>query len=242
MRYRTGVQIYEIQNPEEAEAVVAIGVDHVGSVIVSESDWKIAEILETVRKEDNRAMLESGDLRKGLKLEIDGDPYVITQFEFVKPGKGQALYKCRLKNMVTGAQFDRTFRSGEKFNEANLEELEMEYLYSDGDSYCFMNTSNYNQEFLSADQVEDVIAFLKENTRCSMLFFENRPIGLTLPNFIELRIVKTDPWVKGDTASGDSKPAELETGHSVQVPPFVEEGQLVKIDTRTGQYVERVKE
>lgn len=187
-------------------------------------------------------MLESGDLRKGLKLEIDGDPYVITQFDFVKPGKGQALYKCRLKNMVTGAQFDRTFRSGEKFNEANLEELEMEYLYADGDNYCFMNTSNYNQEFLTADQVGDAIALLKENTRCAMLFFDGKPIGLTLPNFIELRIVKTDPWVKGDTASGDSKPAELETGHSVQVPPFVEEGQLVKIDTRTGQYVERVKE
>jgi elongation factor P len=186
-------------------------------------------------------MLESGDLRKGLKLEIDGEPYVVTQFEFVKPGKGQALYKCRLKNMVTGAQFDKTFRSGEKFNEANLEEVEMEYLYFDGDSYCFMNTSNYNQEFMKADQVGDAVAFLKENTLCSVLLFEGRPIGLTLPNFVELRIVRTDPWVRGDTASGDSKPAELETGHTVQVPPFVEEGENIKIDTRTGQYVERVK-
>jgi elongation factor P len=187
-------------------------------------------------------MLESGDLRKGLKLEIDGDPYIITQFEFVKPGKGQALYKCRLKNMVTGAQFDRTFRSGEKFNEADLEEVEMEYLYTDGDSYCFMNTSNYNQEFLSAEQVGDAVQLLKENTVCSMLFFSGKPIGLTLPNFVELRISKTEPWVKGDTASGDSKPAELETGYVVQVPPFVEEGEKIKIDTRSGQYVERVKE
>ena len=187
-------------------------------------------------------MLESGDLRKGLKLEIDGDPYIITQFEFVKPGKGQALYKCRLKNMVTGAQFDRTFRSGEKFNEADLEEVEMEYLYTDGDSYCFMNTSNYNQEFLSAEQVGDAVQLLKENTGCSMLFFSGKPIGLTLPNFVELRISKTEPWVKGDTASGDSKPAELETGYVVQVPPFVEEGEKIKIDTRSGQYVERVKE
>ena len=186
-------------------------------------------------------MLESGDLRKGLKLEIDGDPYIVVQFEFVKPGKGQALYKCKLKNMITGAQFDRTYRSGEKFNEANLEEIEMEYLYFDGERYCFMNTSNYEQEFLTAEQVGDATHLLKENTVCNILFFENRAIGITLPIFVELRIVKADPWVKGDTASGDSKPATLETGWVIQVPPFVEEGEKVRIDTRTGQYVERVK-
>jgi len=190
----------------------------------------------------NRKMLESGDLRKGSKLEIDGDPYVVTQFDFVKPGKGQALYKCRLKNMLTGAQFDRTFRSGEKFNEANLEELEMEYLYYDGENYCFMNTSTYDQVFLNKDQMGEAIQFLKENTVCQVLMFDQTPIGLTLPNFIDLRISRTDPWVKGDTASGDSKPAELETGYTVQVPPFVEEAQLIRIDTRTGAYVERVKE
>jgi elongation factor P len=187
-------------------------------------------------------MLESGDLRKGLKIELDGEPYVITQFEFVKPGKGQALYKCRLKNMLTGAQFDKTFRSGEKFQKADLEELEMEYLYADGDSYCFMNTSNYEQEFLSAEQMGDTTQFLKENTVCSILFFDGRAIGVSLPIFMNLKIDKTDPWVKGDTASGDSKPATLETGTVIQVPPFVEEGQLVRIDTRTGEYIERVKE
>jgi len=187
-------------------------------------------------------MLESGDLRKGLKLEIDGEPYIIVQFDFVKPGKGQALYKCRLKNMVTGAQFDKTFRSGEKFNEANLEELAMEYLYFDGENYCFMNTSTYSQDLLTPDQVGDAKDLLKENTVCSVLFFEGRPIGLTLPNFVDLRITKADPWVKGDTASGSTKPATLETGYVVQVPPFVEEGEKVRIDTRTGQYVERVKE
>lgn len=187
-------------------------------------------------------MLESGDLKKGVKLEIDGDPYVVVQFQFVKPGKGQALYKCRLKNMITGAQFDRTYRSGERFEEANLEEVEMEYLYADGDSFCFMNTKTYDQEFLSAEQVSDAKNLLKENTVCSVLLFQEKAIGLTLPIFVELRIKKTDPWVKGDTASGDSKPATLETGHSIQVPPFIEEGQLVRIDTRTGQYVERVKE
>lgn len=187
-------------------------------------------------------MLESGDLRKGLKLEIDGEPFMIVQFEFVKPGKGQALYKCKLKNLLTGVQFDKTFRSGEKFNEANLEEHEMEYLYFDGENYCFMNTSNYEQEFMNVEQIGDNKSFLKENTTVTMLFYQERPIDLTLPNFVELSITQTDPWVKGDTASGDSKPATVETGYVVQVPPFVEEGEMIKIDTRTGQYVERVKQ
>ncbi|MDM8552987.1 elongation factor P [Desulfobacterales bacterium HSG2] len=186
-------------------------------------------------------MYESGDLRKGLKIEIDGDPYVIAQFEFVKPGKGQALYKCKLKNMVTGSQFDRTFRSGEKFKEADMEEQEMEYLYSDSDGYCFMNTSTYTQEFLNEDQVSDAKAFLKENTVCNVLLFGGRPIGLSLPNFVELKIVEAEPWAKGDTASGSTKPATLETGHVLQIPPFVNEGEVIRIDTRTGMYVERVK-
>ncbi|HMA86435.1 MAG TPA: elongation factor P [Desulfosalsimonadaceae bacterium] len=188
-------------------------------------------------------MYECGDLRKGLKIEIDGDPYVITDFQFVKPGKGQALYKCRLKNMLTGAQFDRTYRSGEKFKPANLEEQEMEFLYFDGEQYCFMNMSSYEQEFLTEEQVGETTAkLLKENTKCDVLLFDGKAIGVSLPNFIDLRITKADPWVKGDTASGSSKPATLETGYVVQVPPFIEEGEKVRIDTRTGQYVERVKE
>jgi len=186
-------------------------------------------------------MLESSDLKKGSKIEIDGDPYIITQFSFVKPGKGQALYKCRLKNMVNGTQFDRTYRSGEKFNEAQLEEHEMEYLYFDGERYCFMNTSNYEQEMLSAEQVGDAKAFLKDNTVCNILFFDGRAIGLTLPNFVELLITESEPWAKGDTAAGSTKPATLETGHVLQVPPFVNEGEKIRIDTRTGEYVERVK-
>ena len=144
--------------------------------------------------------------------------------------------------MVTGVQFDRTFRSGEKFKDPDLEEQEMEYLYSDGEQYCFMNTSTYEQEFLSAEQVGDTINFLKENTICNILLFERRPIGISLPIFINLKVEKTDPWVKGDTASGDSKPATVETGYELLVPPFIEEGQRIKIDTRTGEYVERVKE
>jgi len=186
-------------------------------------------------------MIDAGSLKKGLKIEIDGDPYIITQFEFVKPGKGQALYKCKLKNMITGVQFDKTWRSGEKIQPASLEEVEMEYLYQDGETYCFMNTSTYEQDFLSVDQVGDARELMKENIVCSVLLFNGKPIGLTLPIFIDLRITKADPWVKGDTASGDTKPATLETGYELQVPPFVEEGEKVRIDTRTGQYVERVK-
>ena len=187
-------------------------------------------------------MLESGDLKKGVKIEIDGDPYVLAQFEFVKPGKGQALYKCKLKNMVTGAQFDRTFRSGEKFKQPDLEEQEMEYLYAEGDQFCFMNMTTYVQEFLTEEQLGDAKDFLKENTVCNILLFEGRPIGISLPIFINLKVEETEPWVKGDTASGDSKPATLETGYVLQVPPFIEKGELLKIDTRTGAYVERVKE
>jgi elongation factor P len=187
-------------------------------------------------------MYESSDLRKGLKLEIDGEPYIVVQFQFVKPGKGQALYKCRLKNMVTGVQFDKTFRSGDKFNEANLEEVEMEYLYSETNQYCFMNTSTYEQEFLTEEQVADAKDLLKENTVCSILLFEGKPIGVSLPNFVNLRITESEPWAKGDTASGSTKPVTLETGYVVQVPPFIDEGEIIRIDTRTGEYVERVKE
>jgi elongation factor P len=186
-------------------------------------------------------MYESSDLRKGLKIEIDGDPYVIVQFEFVKPGKGQALYKCRLKNMISGAQFDKTYRSGEKFKEANLEAVEMEYLYFDGSAYCFMNSSNYEQEFLSEDQLGDAKALLKENTVCNVLMFDKKALDISLPNFVELTITEAEPWAKGDTAAGSTKPATLETGHVVQVPPFINEGEKIRIDTRTGQYVERVK-
>jgi elongation factor P len=187
-------------------------------------------------------MYLASDLRKGLKFEIDGEPYVIVDFEFKKPGKGQSLYKCKLKNMITGAQFERTYRSGDKFDKADLEEQEMEYLYTDMDTYCFMNTSNYEQIFLTRDQLEDVMDLLKENTVCTVLLHNQKPIGVTLPNFITLMITKTEPWARGDTATGSTKPATLETGFVVQVPPFVEEGQLVKIDTRTKTYVERASE
>lgn len=187
-------------------------------------------------------MYLASDLRKGLKFEIDGEPYVIVDFEFKKPGKGQALYKCKLKNMVTGAQFERTFRSGDKFQKADLEEQEMEYLYADQGTYCFMSTSSYEQHFLTDEQVGDAVDMLKDNILCTVLLYNGHPLGLTLPNFINLKVVTSEPWAKGDTATGSTKPAVLETGFEIQVPPFIEEGQVVKVDTRTREYVERVNE
>ena len=186
-------------------------------------------------------MLECGDLRKGRKIVIDGDPYVIVRFQFVKPGKGQALYKCKLKNMVNGTQFDRTFRSGDKFEPAALEEKDMEYLYSDKEVLCFMDSNTFEQEFVTLQQIGDSIDLLKENTVCKVLFFQDKPIDIALPNFVELAVSHTDPWVKGDTATGSYKPATLETGFQIQVPPFIDAGEILRIDTRTREYSERVK-
>ncbi len=187
------------------------------------------------------SVLSAGDLRKGLKLEIDGDPYIIVDFSFTKPGKGQALYRCRLRNMINGTQFDRTYRSGDKFNEADLQDQEMEFLYREGKQYCFMNTSSYEQVYLAEEQVGDAVNYLTENLVVDMLFFQGRPIGLTFPNFVELKVTQADPGIKGDTASGATKPVTMETGLVLQVPLFIEEGEMLRLDTRTGAYVERVK-
>jgi len=186
-------------------------------------------------------MYKAGDLKKGLKIEIDGEPYILTEFEFVKPGKGQALYKCRLKNLITGVQFDRTYRSGDRFTPANLDEQQMEFLYKEGDTYCFMNTSTYEQVFMDADRVGDAKNFLTNNLVVTVTLFQGKPMAVSLPIFVELKVVKADPGVKGDTATGATKPVTLETGYVIQAPLFIEEGETLRIDTRTGQYVSRVK-
>jgi elongation factor P len=185
--------------------------------------------------------MEIGEIRKGSKIVIDGDPCIVVEYQFVKPGKGQALYKCKIKNMISGSQWDKTWRSGEKFEKADLEEHRMQYLYSDGDEYHFMNNESYEQVMLNGEQVGDAVNYLYENLDIDMLFFDGNPIGLTLPNFVELEIVKSDPGIKGDTASNTTKPATMSTGYTLQVPLFVEEGEWIKIDTRSGDYVERVK-
>jgi len=186
-------------------------------------------------------MYSAGDLRKGLKIQIDNEPYVIVEFQFSKPGKGQALYRCKLKNMITGIQMDRTYRSGDTFEPAVLEERKMQYLYNQENEYCFMDVENYEQAFLSSEQVGDAKNFLTDNLEVQILFFGDRPIGITLPNFVDLTVISADPWVKGDSAAGDSKPITVETGYTLRVPPFVLEGEKITIDTRTGEYVTRVK-
>ena len=186
-------------------------------------------------------MYDSSDLRKGLKIVIDGDPYIITDFQFSKPGKGQALYRCKLKNMVTGYTMDRTYRSGDKFEPANLEDIKMQYLYNDGDGYHFMDTKTYDQIAITREQLGDAVRFLKDNMEVDVLFFQGSPIDIELPNFVELEVTESAPGERGNTATGATKPAVLETGHEIQVPLFINEGDLLKIDTRTGEYVERVK-
>ncbi|NCP78484.1 MAG: elongation factor P [Desulfuromonadales bacterium] len=187
-------------------------------------------------------MYTCSDLKKGLKILLDGEPHAITQYDFTKPGKGQALYKCKLRNMVTGTLFDRTYRSGESFEPANLEERDMQYLYQDDTGYVFMDQKSYEQTSISAEVLGDDKYFLIDNMEVKVLLFGERGIGLTLPNFVNLRVTVSEPWAKGDTAAGNSKPATVETGYTLSVPPFVDEGTLIQIDTRTGEYVTRVKE
>ncbi|MBW2506903.1 MAG: elongation factor P [Deltaproteobacteria bacterium] len=187
-------------------------------------------------------MYSASDLRKGLKIQIDNEPYIVVDFQFSKPGKGQALYRTKLKNMITGNQFDRTFRSNDKFEKAPLEERTMQYLYSQGEEFHFMDTKNYEQIVIMREQMGDDVNFLIDNMEVQVLLFNSNPIGVTLPNFVNLTVTRADPWAKGDTSGSDSKPVTVETGYVLQVPPFIEEGDKIQIDTRTGYYMTRVKE
>jgi len=187
-------------------------------------------------------MYTAADLRKGLKVVIDNDPYVVTVFDFSKPGKGQALYRTKLRNMITGLTMERTFREGDTFEPASLEEREMQYLYKEGDHYYFMDNQTFEQIIISEEALGDTKNFLKENLNVKVLLFKDKAIGVDLPNFVNLRVVKTELWVKGDTSKADYKPATVETGYVLRIPPFVEEGELITIDTRTGEYSTRVKE
>ena len=187
-------------------------------------------------------MYSASDLKKGLKIEIDGEPYVVVEFDFSKPGKGQALYKTKMRNMINGNMFDRTYRSGDKFKKAELTERAMQYLYSQGDEYVFMDNQNYEQVTVTQEQLGENLNFMIDNMDVHILLFEGRPIGVTLPNTINLRVTTAQPWAKGDTSGNDTKPVTLETGYELQVPPFVNEGDLIQVDTRTGTYMTRVKE
>lgn len=187
-------------------------------------------------------MLSASDLRKGLKVQIDGNPYIVTEFQFSKPGKGQALYRCKMRNMISGNQLVKTYRSNDKFEKAALAERNMQFLYNQGDEFHFMDTENYEQLFLSREQIGDNIHFLIDNMEVDVLFFDGMAIDVTVPTFVQLEVTTADPWAKGDTSGNDTKPVTVETGYELQVPPFVVEGDKIQIDTRTGEYVTRIKE
>jgi elongation factor P len=184
--------------------------------------------------------IDTSQFKNGLKIELDGEPFVITYFQHVKPGKGGAFVRTKVKNLLTGRSVDRTFRSGERVEEADVEERNMQYLYLDGESLVFMDTQTYDQIPISQEMVGEARKFLKENTEVDILFWKGRAINIDLPSFVEMKIAECDPGLKGDTASGATKPATLETGAVIQVPLFIKEGEVVRVDTRTGEYSERV--
>jgi len=185
-------------------------------------------------------MYTAADLRKGLKIEVDGEPYMVTDFDFCKPGKGTALYRCKLKHLLNGSTMDRTFRPVDKFERPDLSEREVVFSYNDGSDYVFMDSKSYEELRLPTSILGDRTHFLADNMECKILFYREKPIEVTLPVFVEKRIGSTEPGARGDTATNVLKPARLENGYELQVPLFVNEGDIVRIDTRTGEYAERV--
>lgn len=184
-------------------------------------------------------MIAGGDLRPGVKVELDGTPYVVTDYQWVKPGKGGAFMRTKLKNMKTGAIIDRTFRTDEKLPKAEVEDRKVQFLYHDGDVYHFMDTESFDQFTMDEKQLGEASGFLKEEMVISVLLYRGEPVDVVFPTFVELRVAETEPGLRGDTASGGSKPATLETGAVIQVPLFIGIGDLLRVDTRTGSYVER---
>ncbi|MEG1524019.1 MAG: elongation factor P [Clostridia bacterium] len=184
-------------------------------------------------------MIMAGDFRKGVTVEIDGQVWSITDFQHVKPGKGAAFVRTRLKNVMSGAVLERTFSPTDKYPKAHIETKEMQYLYSDSELYYFMDVETYEQIPLNHDQVEDAINFIVENENVKVRFFKDRPFSVESPNFVELTVTDTEPGIKGDTATGTTKPATLETGYQLNVPLFINEGDRIRIDTRSGEYMER---
>jgi elongation factor P len=184
--------------------------------------------------------VDTSQFRNGLKLELDGEPFSIVYFQHVKPGKGGAFVRTKLRNLRTGRVLDRRFRAGERVELADVEERKMQYLYQDGDQLVFMDSESYEQTPFSAEQVGEARMFLKENLQVDVIFWRGRPINIELPAFITAVVTRCEPGIKGDTASNVTKPATLETGAVVQVPLFVKEGETVRVDTRSGEYVERV--
>lgn len=184
-------------------------------------------------------MISSNDFRPGLTIELNGDPCQVIEFQHVKPGKGAAFVRTKIRNLKTGSTTEMTFRGGEKVPKATLERHQMQYLYFDGDSYVFMDNQTYDQINLQVEQLDGGEKFLKENMDCQVTSYNGEILGVELPTTVELEVIETEPGIKGDTASGGTKPAKMETGVTVNVPFFVNTGDVLRIDTRTGDYIER---
>ncbi|MCG2634633.1 MAG: elongation factor P [Gammaproteobacteria bacterium] len=188
------------------------------------------------------AKYSTNEFRGGLKIMIDNDPCTIVENEFVKPGKGQAFNRVKIRNLITGRVIDRTYKSGESVEAADVVDADMQYLYSDGSEWVFMNPESYEQVTAGEAALGDAVKWLKEQDVCVVTTWNGNPISVVPPNHVTLKVTQSDPGVRGDTSSGGSKPATLETGAVIRVPLFVEEGDLLKVDTRTGEYVSRAKE
>ncbi|MCH5186381.1 MAG: elongation factor P [Oscillospiraceae bacterium] len=185
-------------------------------------------------------MISAGDFRNGITFEMDGNVYQIVEFQHVKPGKGAAFVRTKIKNVITGGVVEKTFRPTEKLPKAHIERKDMQYSYNDGDLYYFMDMESFDMLPINGDQVGDTLKFVKENDVCKILSYKGNVFGIEPPTFVELKVTETEPGVKGDTATGATKPATLETGAVIQVPLFVNEGETIRVDTRTGDYMERV--
>lgn len=185
-------------------------------------------------------MISAGDFKNGITFELDGQVYQVIEFQHVKPGKGAAFVRTKLKNVITGATVERTFSPTDKMPKAHIERKDMQYLYNDGDLYYFMDNETYEQIPLSAEQLGDSLKFVKENMNVKVLSYKEKVFGVEPPTFVELEVVETEPGFKGDTATGATKPATVETGATIKVPLFVNQGDIVRIDTRTGEYMERI--
>jgi elongation factor P len=188
------------------------------------------------------ATYNTSEFRKGIKVQIDGDPYLMIECNFVKPGKGNALYKCKLRNLLRNTVLDRTYKGGDTLEAADVSEIEAQYLYRQGENFVFMDNASYEQYELTKDQVDDAWKYLKEGMVCAMVLYNGNPISVTPPFHVVLKIEYCEPAVRGNTATNLSKPVKLETGAEITCPAFVEIGDLVKVDTRTGEYLERAKE
>ncbi|MCD7724360.1 MAG: elongation factor P [Clostridiales bacterium] len=185
-------------------------------------------------------MISAGDFRNGITIEFEGNVYQIIEFQHVKPGKGAAFVRTKLKNIINGGVVEKTFRPTEKCPQARIDRKDMQYLYSDGDLYNFMDTETYDQIALNADTIGDALKFVKENEMVKICSYNGNVFAIEPPLFVELEITETEPGFKGDTATGATKPAIVETGAKVMVPLFVDQGEVIKIDTRTGEYLSRV--